>query len=47
MAYISYHHSADASPATPRFRIVWGRVGALAFSVGAWAMIIAGVRALF
>lgn len=46
MAYITYHHSANVSRTTPRFRMAWGRLSAIAFSIGAWAMIIAGIRAL-
>jgi hypothetical protein len=45
MAYISYNTAVHAT--NPTRRLAWGRLFALAATVGMWVGIIAGVRAIF
>ncbi|ADG08795.1 hypothetical protein [Caulobacter segnis] len=46
MAIVSYDRAAAVHATTDRPRLVWGRLFALAFALGSWAAIIAGVRAI-
>lgn len=47
MAYVSFNHADAVHAALDRPRIAWGRLAAVAFAMGSWAVIIAGVRAIF
>jgi len=47
MAYVSFNHADAVHVAIDRPRIVWGRLAAVAFALGSWVAIIAGVRAIF
>tara|TARA_B110001454_G_scaffold132543_1_gene123425 strand:- start:329 stop:472 length:144 start_codon:yes stop_codon:yes gene_type:complete len=47
MAYVSFNHADAVHAAVNHHHIAWGRLAALAFAIGSWAAIIAGVRALF
>jgi hypothetical protein len=48
MAYVTYHRT-DAVHATihPKRKLAWGRLFALAATVGLWVGLIAGARAIF
>jgi hypothetical protein len=45
MAYVTYHRTAAVHATTQR-RFAWGRLIALAATIGLWAGIIAAVRAV-
>ena len=45
MAYISYNSAVHAT--NPTRRLAWGRLLAIAGTVGLWIGIIAAVRAIF
>jgi len=45
MAYISYDRAVHATH--PIRRLAWGRLFALAATVGLWVGVIAGLRAIF
>ena len=48
MAYVTYHRTSAvrASAERPVRRFAWGRLLALAATIGLWAAIIAAVRAV-
>lgn len=47
MAYVSYRTDAVHATTTPQRKLAWGRLFALATTIGLWVGIIAGVRAIF
>ena len=47
MAYVSFNHADAVHAATDPPPIAWGRLAAVAFALGSWVAIIAGVRAIF
>lgn len=47
MAYVSYDEAVHAITRRPQRRLAWGRLFALAATVGLWAGLIAVLRAIF
>ena len=49
MAYVTYHRTDAAVHATitPQRKLAWGRLFALAATIGLWAGLIAAARAIF
>ncbi|ACL96991.1 hypothetical protein EIB18_18070 [Caulobacter vibrioides] len=46
MAYVSYDQAVHATAIRPQRRLAWGRLLALAATVGLWIGLIAAVRAI-
>lgn len=46
MAYVSYRTDAVHATTTAQRKLAWGRLFALAVSIGLWAGIIAGAKAI-
>lgn len=47
MAYVSYDEAVHAIVRRPQRRLAWGRLFALAATVGLWVGLAAAVRAIF
>ncbi len=46
MAYVTYHRTDAVHATTTRRRFAWGRLFALAATIGLWVGVIAAVRAV-